>query len=1135
MARRTFLFKNDEGLAKRDDDHKPTAASSWIPKKSQLPSLRKRRLLWVVVACLFIYLFVKNIPQNLGPSDTRYQEGLAKLAQAQRLSFASHQPEPDLPDAAQQPPNKRLAPKGAPPVKTRETILGQTVHNFDGPIKFYYLATSLHGIARTAGNREKNKNILFAASDLKSVSAIVPLACEMSRWKRNYVHFAIMGRDELPMNDIKEINGVNDEGCKIYWHDARPDYAIYSSDHRMEVSIAGAMRHVANFMHPQAVITAGAQHEDAFFTRAMVRKTKELKMTMIQIPQEAPHKLSWMARLDAQSLSSWHAAQIDILVQAPPENSASLIRLLKSLDSADYEGFTAPRLTLELPTNIDAASKRYIENEFEWPPPAFESQLRSGHLVLRRRIPETRVDPEHAAVRFIESFYPADKGQSNVLILSPQTQLSPVFFHTLKYYLLEYKHSEQAWLTAANMFGISLEAPSLYLNGTGPFQPPISPTSPESPIALYLWQAPNSNAGLYFGDKWIEAHSFLTQHLAASRHPATRDHHKSRPKHVALKYPQWVEFFLDLMKTRGYFMLYPSMPTIEASRENPQLQASSLVVVHNELYTPPEEFKRDTDKDAAETPSEIDQELVLEADTSYLASHLAHDAEKDRDKSLNEESALFKNIRPMVPKGVPPHPEDDIKDEDVAKSTPGALPAVYTMKCLNHMGEVVSLDTLFKSANDHASLYRREAGGCSAERAKNQMPVGDWTADDLFCLSDVPEEQLALPQQPILTAALGPSSGTESATATSTNAEEASDSKEVKANVFSAEHATGAAANIVAAKNPAEYQETALAGFKARLEAESTSTAAARETSPAVEESIRPAQGAGAVAAAPPSPKEAVAGRLSHAPEDISGGAIAESNDQRLREARVAERKAAEQAAKAPEASPATHAKPLDPVLSEVDQAAEIEAKQQAEAQQLVDTGRQLPPQVKKEPGAVPPSSGDVTLGGAPERPVNLNAGVGTSKGKIVMTDREAAAAAEAANAGRRGGAGIPLAALKPVAGSQPQPEEAVAGFAGPRGKIRGFDVGGIDDVQETAELKARRQRTAQLAAEREAAGAGGARPAMRETKPVDEAVELEAPEVVKGMDKDDVQRVGSRVEERAREGVEAVKAVGGQAGAAAA
>ena len=75
----------------------------------------------------------------------------------------------------------------------------------------------MHAAAKFGGQLEHNKNVLFAASSLQSVSQVVPLACEMARWERNDVHLAIMGRDEMEIADLAEVSGAV-EDCNIHWH-----------------------------------------------------------------------------------------------------------------------------------------------------------------------------------------------------------------------------------------------------------------------------------------------------------------------------------------------------------------------------------------------------------------------------------------------------------------------------------------------------------------------------------------------------------------------------------------------------------------------------------------------------------------------------------------------------------------------------------------------------------------------------------------------------------------------------------------------------------------------------------------------------------------------------------------------------
>lgn len=193
-------FAGDEELGKKDDDHRPivngaSASTSWSARKTT-PAFRKRRIIYGICALLFIYVFVKNIPTDLGPSP-RFSPVVDKDQRGK------------LPPASSDPPSKKPR-KPATPSEAEE-------HYHDGPIKFYFLASSLHSVARLGGQHESNKNVLFAASSLKSASEIIPLACEMARWDRNDVHFAIMGRDDMAIPEIKTLNGA-EEDCNIHWH-----------------------------------------------------------------------------------------------------------------------------------------------------------------------------------------------------------------------------------------------------------------------------------------------------------------------------------------------------------------------------------------------------------------------------------------------------------------------------------------------------------------------------------------------------------------------------------------------------------------------------------------------------------------------------------------------------------------------------------------------------------------------------------------------------------------------------------------------------------------------------------------------------------------------------------------------------
>ena len=192
------IFTGDEELGKKNDDHRPltnnASPSSWSARKTS-PAFRKRRVIYGICALLFIYVFVKNIPDDLGPSARDLNP---------RINLRGK-----LPEGKADPPATK--PKRPPAPSEAEE------HYHDGPIKFYKLASSLHSVARLGGQHGINKNVLFAASSLKSASEIIPLACEMARWERNDVHFAILGRDDMEIQEIRNLNGAVDD-CNVHWH-----------------------------------------------------------------------------------------------------------------------------------------------------------------------------------------------------------------------------------------------------------------------------------------------------------------------------------------------------------------------------------------------------------------------------------------------------------------------------------------------------------------------------------------------------------------------------------------------------------------------------------------------------------------------------------------------------------------------------------------------------------------------------------------------------------------------------------------------------------------------------------------------------------------------------------------------------
>lgn len=794
VQRSKMMLAKDEELGKKDDDHKPVQSSTW--HQWIRPFARKRRIAGLLVACYLVYLFIHNIPTDLKPLIQRPSYSGPQLDPRRPVQWRAKTPRPPPPPPLpeNQPPPPGLAPN--PPVGQSE-ITDTTVHYYEGPVKFYYLAATLHSVARLAGRRSADRNVLFAASDLQSAATIIPLACEMSRWKRNLVHMAFFGREEMSIEDLKTINGVDKTTCDIYWHDARPDYASSSSDKRMEISVAGALSHMDTFMHPKVLITADSKGEDDFFSQPVRTKATELGIPVLEIPSEGVEVLTWMTRLDANALHNWHSSGIDIIVQAPSESSGSMLRLLKSLQRADYTGFNPPRLTIELPTKMDPETESFI-NSFQWPPLKYQHYAHSNELTLRRRLPGREIDQEEAAIHFIESFYPTSVTGPHILLLSPQAELSPAFFHYLKYYLFEYKYTHLVG-DSDYIMGISLETPSVYLNGSTTFVPLAE--SEDNVISPFLWQAPNSNAVLYFADKWMEVHSFLTRRHAALHHSRTKSHHEGRVKMISERLPAWTEYFLDLMVSRAYTIQYPGHTSLSA------FSGEGLAIIHNELYHPPEEFTTVATRSKKSAPP-LPTESVLTVNTDYLTTH-----QGPQDQPNNLELPLLQTLLTLLP----PFPSLEAADgRRVPQDTslqPEPVPPVSSLSLLDYNGVLSSQDMIYERGASIARNYRRTAGGCSEEEAKNQeQTLVTGSADDLFCIEDQTDDgQVARSDT---TGSLSASSFSSSSSSSSSIVPATTTLPPVVARIFGS---GGAASTVDRVVNPARYEETALAGFRNKL------------------------------------------------------------------------------------------------------------------------------------------------------------------------------------------------------------------------------------------------------------------------------------------------------------------------------
>jgi len=458
------------------------------------------------------------------------------------------------------------------------------------------------------------------------------------------------------------------------------------------------MSHINSFLHPQAVVIDDSMSEDAFLVRGMRSKTGALKMPLVEVPKDRLEDFAWVSRLDAGSLKHWHDPTVDILIQVP-SGSSSVLRLLDSIKDADYSGLTLPRITIELPAELDVSVKEHIES-FKWPPKSDNPTTGSG-LSIRRRISTHRHDQEESAIRFLELFYPASTANSHVLLLSPQAQLSPQYFHFVKYALLEYKYSTYGAEDNEKLMGMSLELPPTLLDGKTKLEAPSTSDMhtdrykklyPNAKSVPYMWQAPNSHAALLLGDKWAEWHSFLSNRVVKHQQSAEST---SRGKLVSETLPAWTEYMLEFMRARGYSLLYP------ATMEN------ALVTIHNELYHIPEEFSATPFEDGKEGST------VPKTDAPFLR------ADAPPKPPQNPEP-------PVVPGSVPLHQALPFK---------GDLPEIPHLPHLLYDGKQIAPANVSTVAKEYADLFRTEVGGCKIPKGKHKKIVAG-EASDLFCFGD---------------------------------------------------------------------------------------------------------------------------------------------------------------------------------------------------------------------------------------------------------------------------------------------------------------------------------------------------------------------------------------------------------------
>ncbi|KIX08356.1 uncharacterized protein Z518_03012 [Rhinocladiella mackenziei CBS 650.93] len=585
MAARSRFLSDGRNHDKKD---------GFIPARSTSHSIfgrwklfRRRRIMLALLALWLLYLFFKNLPTDLPPVSERYNPRYG------RLHPGIHQWE------------------------SPEHSKDGTDDSYEGPIKFYDLAETLRSKIYT---RDSKGHVLFAISKLDSLPRLLPIACSFAQQNRTRVHLAFMGRQVADWIGIRAMNGISEDECEVHLHNARPDFPAQSSDRRMGISARASLGHIHSAIPLHAVLAGDTDYEDEYFVNALKEKTASMGLSLITLPTRTLGSLSWISSLDASSLKHFGKVHVDIVIQAQAESSASLMRLLRSIKRADYSGWALPRLTIELPSNVDPFLEQYLSG-FRWPPDRTGSESK---LVVRHRVDAKFVSPAQASIRTVETFYPLVAGESHVLLLSPKVELSPSYFQLLMYTLLEYRYAARRTELVGHLIGFSLDLPT-----HAPDMKTKAPwTAGHLSGPLVLWQAPSSNAALYFGDRWIEFHAFLSRRLMAD---PEFDKTKLSPA-LSHDYPAWLQPMLEMMQARDYYMLYPTFTDKEGS---------AAVTVHQELHEPPEEFMNQ---------NQIEDEPSTPSAGSDLADDQALTADEEVGRLMRQEHRVYSDslVTPLL-------------------------------------------------------------------------------------------------------------------------------------------------------------------------------------------------------------------------------------------------------------------------------------------------------------------------------------------------------------------------------------------------------------------------------------------------------------------------------------------------------
>lgn len=145
------LFHGDVELGKRDDDHQPGSKMPLgLAWKHRRPHVQRRSIKKIIIGLLVgigLYYFYKNMPTDLQNPRQRPHYGGVPAQAGSKGTSGSKASSPQLN------PNRVS--------KTNDDESDEVVgHDFNGPIRFYQLAGTLHAMSKVKGSDPLNNNVV---------------------------------------------------------------------------------------------------------------------------------------------------------------------------------------------------------------------------------------------------------------------------------------------------------------------------------------------------------------------------------------------------------------------------------------------------------------------------------------------------------------------------------------------------------------------------------------------------------------------------------------------------------------------------------------------------------------------------------------------------------------------------------------------------------------------------------------------------------------------------------------------------------------------------------------------------------------------------------------------------------------